>query len=173
MFRSTRSQAKGVFVVLTGVMVAVSLVLIDLAPRFGGLAEEVAIVPLFLTAWIGAAFYRRRFGGRFWQQRVPVVMAGAGILGGVGALVALMSWTDWPSIGSVFFWGTAVLLGSALFGVASVPLMWLSDRRLHRIRLKRRHRTGRPSSETEQQPDRRSAITDQEQPKSTSVSVES
>jgi hypothetical protein len=150
MFRSSRSQAKAVFIALSGALVAVSLVLMYMAPRFGGLAEEVAIVPLFLTAWIGAAFYRRRFGGSLWQQRVPIAMGIAGALGGLGALIALMPWTDWPSVGSVLYWGTVVLVGAALFGAATIPLMWLADRRLHRIRLKRRHRTGRPADESDQ-----------------------
>jgi hypothetical protein len=33
------------------------------------------------------------------------------------------------------------VLGSAVYGALCVPLMWLADRRLWRLRVKRRHRT--------------------------------
>jgi hypothetical protein len=141
LFRSSRSQAKIVFCLLTGLAVSVSLVCIYVAPRYGALAEEVAIVPLFLTEWIGAAWYRRRLGGRQWERRVVIAMGVSGALGGLGALAAMMPWTEWPSIGNVALWSFWLVIGSVLFGVAAVPLMWLGDRRLLRIRVKRRNRT--------------------------------
>jgi hypothetical protein len=141
LFRSTRTQARVVFALLTGLAVAVSLVLLYIAPRFGPLATEVAIVPLFLTAWIGAGTYRRRYGGRLWQPRVAIVMAASGALGGILALATMMSWTEWPSLGNIAFWSAALVVGSVLFGASTVPLMWLSDRRLLRIKIKRRHHT--------------------------------
>ncbi|GEM_PF-5853991 len=141
LFRSSRTQAKIVFGVIAGLAVAVSLIGIYLAPALGTFAVEIAIVPLFLTMWIGAAWYRQRFGGRQWQWRVAVAMAWSGALGAVEALAAMMPWTEWPSAGSVLRWTMSVVIGSAAYGVACVPLMWLADRRLHRIRVKRRHRT--------------------------------
>lgn len=141
LFRSSRTQAKIVFGIIMGLAVAVSLVAMYLAPGLGTFAVEIAIVPLFLTMWIGAAWYRQRFGGRQWQRRVAVAMASSGALGAVEALAAMMSWTEWPSAGSVLRWTTWVVIGSAAYGVACVPLMWLADRRLLRIRVKRRHRT--------------------------------
>jgi hypothetical protein len=141
LFRSSRTQAKIAFGIITGLAVAVSLVGMYLAPALGTYAVEIAIVPLFLTMWIGAAWYRQRFGGRQWQRRVAVAMASSGALGAVEALAAMMPWTDWPSVGSVLRWTTWVVIGSATYGVACVPLMWLADRRLLRIRVKRRHRT--------------------------------
>lgn len=141
LFRSSRTQAKIVFGIITGLAVAVSLVGISLAPALGTFAVEIAIVPLFLTMWIGAAWYRQRFGGRHWQRRIVVAMATSGALGAVEALAAMAPWTDWPSVGSVLRWTTWVVVGSAVYGTACVPLMWLADRRLLRIRVKRRHRT--------------------------------
>jgi hypothetical protein len=141
LFRSSRTQAKIVFGIITGLAVAVSLVGISLAPALGTFAVEIAIVPLFLTMWIGAAWYRQRFGGRHWQRRIVVAMATSGALGAVEALAAMAPWTDWPSVGSVVRWTTWVVVGSAVYGTACVPLMWLADRRLLRIRVKRRHRT--------------------------------
>jgi hypothetical protein len=141
LFRSSRTQAKVVFVIITSVAVAVSLVGLSMAPGWGALAEEIAIVPLFLTMWVGAAWYRHRFGGRQWQRRVMVAMGASGALGAVEALVAMMSWTESPSVGSVFRWALWVVLGSAAYGTLCVPLMWLADRRLWRLRVKRRHRT--------------------------------
>jgi hypothetical protein len=141
LFRSSSTQAKIVFGIITGLAVAVSLVGIYLAPAFGTFAVEIAIVPLFLTMWIGAAWYRQRFGGRQWQRRIAVAMASSGALGAVEALAAMMPWTGWPSVGSVLRWTTWVVIGSAAYGAACVPLMWLADRRLLRIRVKRRHRT--------------------------------
>lgn len=141
LFRSSRTQAKIVFGIITGLAVAISLVAIYLAPGLGTFAVEIAIVPLFLTMWIGAAWYRQRFGGRQWQRRVVVAMASSGALGAVEALIAMMPWTEWPSVGSVLRWVTWVVLGSAAYGAACVPLMWLADRRLTRIRVKRRRRT--------------------------------
>ena len=140
LFRSSRTQAKIVFGIITGLAVAVSLVG-SLAQALGTFAVEIAIVPLFLTMWIGAAWYRQRFGGRQWQRRIAVAMASSGALGAVEALAAMMPWTDWPSVGSVLRWTTWVVIGSAAYGAACVPLMWLADRRLLRIRVKRRHRT--------------------------------
>lgn len=141
LFRSSRTRARVVFTVLTGLAVAVSLVLLYLSPRFGVFAVEAAVVPLFLTAWIGAATYRRRHGGSRWQPRLVIVMTASGALGGVVALAAMMSWTEWPSLGNIAFWGVALVAGSVLFGVSTVPLMWVADRRLLRIRIKRRRRT--------------------------------
>jgi len=141
LFRSSRTQAKVVFGIITGLAVAVSLVTIYLAPGWGTFAEEISIVPLFLTAWVGAAWYRQRFGGRQWQRRIAVAMAASGALGGVEALAAMMPWTEWPSALSVIRWTIWLVLGSAVYGLACVPLMWLADRRLLRIRVKRRHRT--------------------------------
>jgi multisubunit Na+/H+ antiporter MnhB subunit len=140
-FRSSRTQAKIVFGIVTGLAIAVSLVGLYLAPGLGTFAVEIAIVPLFLTMWVGAAWYRQRFGGRQWQRRVAVAMASSGALGAVEALAAMMPWTEWPSAGSVLRWTTWVVIGSAAYGVVCVPLMWLADRRLLRIRVKRRHRT--------------------------------
>jgi hypothetical protein len=140
LFRSSRSQAKIVFGLLTGLAVSVSLVFIYLAAGYGSLAEEAAIVPLFLTEWIGAAWYRRRLGGRQWRRRVVIAMGVSGALGGIGALAAMMPWTEWPSLGSVALWSLWLVIGSILFGATAVPLMWLGDRRL-RIRVKRRYRT--------------------------------
>ena len=71
-------------------------------------------------------------------------MAASGALGGIVALAAMMSWNEWPSLGNVAIWGSALVVGSALFGLSAVPLMWLADRRLLRIKLKRRHRTSVP-----------------------------
>jgi hypothetical protein len=141
LFRSSRTQAKVVFGIITGLAVAVSVVGIDLAPGWGTLAEEISIVPLFLTAWVGAAWYRQRFGGRHWQRRIAVAMGTSAALGGVEALAAMMPWTEWPPLGSVIRWTFWLVLGSAAYGIACVPLMWLADRRLLRIRVKRRHRT--------------------------------
>jgi hypothetical protein len=141
LFRSSRTQAKIVFGITTGLGVAVSLMGIYLAPALGTFAVEIAIVPLFLTMWIGAAWYRQRFGGRLWQRRVAVAMASSGVLGAAEALAAMMPWTEWPSVGSVLQWTGWVVIGSAAYGVGCVPLLWLADRRLHRIRVRRRHRT--------------------------------
>jgi O-antigen/teichoic acid export membrane protein len=130
LFRSTRTQAQVVFVVVTALAAGVSVVLLALALRYGALAEEVAIVPLLLTTWIGAAVYRRRFAGQRWWRRVGKAMATAGAIGGLAAVVALLPWTDWPDFGEMVGWALLITVGAFAWAACAVALLWLSDRRL-------------------------------------------
>ena len=147
LFRSTRTQAQVVFVVVTALAVAVSVVLLALALRYGALAEEVAIVPLLLTTWIGAAVYRRRFAGQRWWRRVGKAMATAGAVGGLAAVVALLPWTDWPDFGELVGWALLISVGALAWAACAVALLWLSDRRpslgRHADRVRRHHRSRR------------------------------
>jgi hypothetical protein len=147
LFRSTRTQAQVVFVVVTALAAAASVVLLALALRYGALAEEVAIVPLLLTTWIGAAVYRRRFGGQRWWRRVGKAMATAGAIGGLAAVVALLPWTDWPDFGELLGWALLITVGSLAWAASAVALLWLSDRRpalgRRADRARRRHRSRR------------------------------
>jgi hypothetical protein len=150
LFRSSRTQAQVAFVIVTALAAAGSVVLLALAPRWGALAEEAAIVPMLLTTWIGAAAYRRRFGGRRWWPRVGKAMATAGAIGGIVAVVALTSWGEWPTVLHVLLWAVLVFGGAAVWATVAVVLLWLSDRRPaigHPVRDSRRRRSARRSRE--------------------------
>lgn len=149
LFRSTRTQAQVVFVAVTALAAATSIVVLVLALRFGALAEEVAIVPLLLTTWIGAAVYRRRFAGQHWWRRVGKAMATAGAVGGLAAVVALLPWTEWPSFGELVGWALVIGVSAVAWAAMAVGLLWLSDRRPafgHRSERSRRRRSRRSLS---------------------------
>lgn len=148
LFRSGRTQAQVAFVIITAVCAAGSVVLLAVAPRWGALIQEVAIVPILLTTWIGATAYRRRFGGRRWWPRVAKAMAASGIGGGIIAVIALTPWAGRPTAFQILTWAVLVILGAATWAAIAVVLLWLSDRRPaigHPVRDSRRRRAARRS----------------------------
>ncbi len=130
---SRHSRRRIQFLFLVSLAIGGSLVIMNVAPKSYPGAEQVAFLPLLLTAWIGGVQYRHQFGGRRWWWRTGSAMSAAALLGGILALIVLMPWSNWPGLSVVAHW-LLVITGAALaWGVVVVIFALLDGRRWTRM----------------------------------------
>jgi hypothetical protein len=143
-FGSRHLRRRVTFVFVTGLAVAASLVVMNVAPKSFHGAEQVAYLPLLLTAVVAGIQYRQHFGGLRWWWRTGTAMSAAGLLGGILALAVLMPWTSWPGLSVAARWIVVIVGAALLWGLVVVGLASLDRRRLTRIPMASRRYLSRP-----------------------------